>query len=67
MNSNDLTHEDIKNVLHLIGRVENLKGTEAFAVAVIQQKLTSILPKEEVKPEEVPEEKLAEVIGKDTE
>jgi len=69
MNPKDLTYDDIKGILNLIGRVQNITGQEALAVAIIQQKLRDILPIEEVKPEvkEVPEEKLEEVIGKDTE
>lgn len=62
----DLNENDIKNILELINRVQNIKGEEAFAVAVIQEKLRALLPKPEVKPE-VPAEKLEEVIGKDTE
>lgn len=69
MNPNDLTHDDIRGILSLIERVPNITGKEAFGVAVIQQKLFSILPPQEVVPEvkEVPEEKLEEVIGKETE
>ena len=69
MNPNDLTHDDIKIILSLIERVGNITGKEAYTVAVIQQKLFSILPPEEIKPEvaEVPEEKLEEIIGAVTE
>lgn len=65
MNPQELITEDIKNILVLIDRVQ-LNGKEALAVAVIQEKLRALLPKEEVKAE-VPVEKLEEVIGKDTE
>mgnify|MGYP003659832988 CR=1 FL=1 len=54
-NPNDLTVEDIKNILNLIARVANITGQEALAVAVTQQKLQALLPPEE-KKEEVKEE-----------
>lgn len=65
MNPQDLTVDDIKNILVLIDRVQ-LNGKEALAVAITQEKLRALLPKEEVKAE-VPEEKLKETIGAPTE
>lgn len=69
MNPMDLTHDDIRNILALIDRVTNIRGPEALAVAITQKKLRDLLPPEEATPvvPEVPEEKLEEVIGKDTE
>lgn len=59
INKMDLTIEDIKNILNLIGRVANITGQEAFAVAITQQKLQALLPVEAPK-EEVKEEPKAE-------
>jgi hypothetical protein len=44
-----LTNEDIKNILMLINRVTDIKGSEALPIAVIQSKLQSML--EEPKPQ----------------
>ena len=66
-NPMDLNAEDIKNILALIDRVQNITGAEALAVAITQKKLRDLLPPEEPKVEEVPKEKLEETIGKPTE
>lgn len=53
VNPLDLTQEDIKNILNLINRVENIKGQEALAVAITQKKLQDLLiPEPEVKEED---------------
>lgn len=47
----DLTVEDLKNILILIGRVKDITGAEAQPVSNLQQKLFNYLPPEAVKEE----------------
>lgn len=47
---NQLTNEEIKNVLVLISRAQ-ITGNEATATAVLQQKLSGMLEKEVEAPE----------------
>ena len=44
----ELTKNDLKNILNLIS-IAPIKGSDAIAVAVLQQKIAKLL---EVKPEE---------------
>ncbi len=37
------TQEDLQNISKLITRVADIKGTEALAVAVLQQKIASLI------------------------
>lgn len=53
MNPQELTQDDIKNILNLINRVGNITGQEALAVAVTQKKLQDMLIPESEKEEEV--------------
>ncbi len=42
------TQEDLQNISKLIARVSDIKGTEALAVAVIQQKIANLITPTEV-------------------
>jgi len=53
MNPQELTQDDIKNILNLINRVGNITGQEALAVAVTQKKLQDMLIPEGEKEEEI--------------
>lgn len=46
----ELTKEDLKNILTLLGRLTDIRGTEATAVAVLQNKLSNIINKPDVEP-----------------
>lgn len=52
-----IEQEDIKNILNLISRVSDIKGAEALAVAVLQQKLQGMLKEEQVIEKEVTKKK----------
>ena len=51
-----LDAEDINAILEIMSRAP-IKGAEAIAVAIVQQKLKAMLPKEEKTPEvaEIPQ------------
>lgn len=46
----EITKEDLKNILTLLGRLTDIRGTEAIAVAVLQNKLSNIINKPDVEP-----------------
>lgn len=50
-----LTQEDYKNIIALINRAD-IKGNEAMAVAVLQQKIASHMKEEPAKPAKPAEE-----------
>jgi hypothetical protein len=43
---NSFTKEDLKNILALLNRLNNIKGDEATTVAILQQKLQNAIAKE---------------------
>lgn len=47
---NELNKEDLKNLLTLLGRLTDIRGTEATAVAVLQNKLSNLINKQDVEP-----------------
>lgn len=56
----ELNQEDIKNLLAIIARVD-IKGSEATAVAILQQKLNGMVTVDSPVAEEVKDDTLKEV------
>lgn len=43
---NNFTKEDLRNILALLNRLNNIKGDEATTVAILQQKLQNAIAQE---------------------
>lgn len=52
---NELNKEDLKNLITLLGRLNDIRGTEAIAVAILQNKLSNLMNKPDVEPTTVQE------------